>query len=419
MKIDESRLKAKLLSTNSQRQKEPSLMTAISNLKKSIKLQNKIISELIEGIDLLSLVKEKSKSPQIREAIDMVTGRVEKLHSNKSSLQSAFFEVEKVGARTMIEQKPADPQPTMNYVISDPIRKRLDDQDQKLDSIMSRLVAIHEARTVNWPSIPSTGKSTKKKEVGEKMAEASSQSSSKRPKNPQKPRMRPDAIIVQAEGVPYTDMLKRIKENEAVQGIGKNFNKVSMTKAGHLRVVLNRGTEEEGKIAETLAKAIGDNAKAINLKDSSRILISDVDEGASNEDIMEAILAKTGSLQHTTIDRKTKIGRGVQLVMISLSTSAAKLITGSKLRIGYVNCRTKLMKEVKKCFKCQGFGHVRADCIDDDRAKLCWRCGKQGHKSRECEDEPKCVLCKEVSADDHVLGSFRCYAYKRALETTK
>jgi len=41
-------------------------MSAISNLKNSIKLQNKIISDLLEGIDHLTLVKEKSRSPQVK-----------------------------------------------------------------------------------------------------------------------------------------------------------------------------------------------------------------------------------------------------------------------------------------------------------------------------------------------------------------
>lgn len=132
-----------------------------------------------------------------------------------------------------------------------------------------------------------------------------------------------------------------------------------------------------------MVKAIGDNAKAIKLKDSSKLVISDVDEEATNEDIMEAILAKTGSSQHIKIDRKTKIGRGVQLVTVSLPTNAARLLTESNLRIGYVNSRTKILREVKKCFNCQGFGHSKADCTGNDRANLCWKCGKQGHKSRD------------------------------------
>jgi hypothetical protein len=98
-KSNESRLKTKLLSANSQKTKEPGLMSAISNLKNSIKIQNKIINELLEVIDHLTLTKEKSKSPQVREAIDMVVEKVEELHSNRTSLHGAFYEVEKAGAR--------------------------------------------------------------------------------------------------------------------------------------------------------------------------------------------------------------------------------------------------------------------------------------------------------------------------------
>jgi len=82
-------------------------------------MKNKIISDLLVGIDHLTLVKEKSRSPQVKEAIDIVAGKVEKLHTNKSSLHSAFFEVEKAGARTMTEQKPADPQPERSAKVHD------------------------------------------------------------------------------------------------------------------------------------------------------------------------------------------------------------------------------------------------------------------------------------------------------------
>lgn len=78
-------------------------------------------------------------------------------------------------------------------------------------------------------------------------------------------RTRPDAIIIRTEGIPYSEMLKKIKTNKEVQEVGENLSIVSMTKAGHLRVILNKDTKEEDKITKELTNAIGENITAVNL----------------------------------------------------------------------------------------------------------------------------------------------------------
>lgn len=110
-KKSESSLMAKLQSSSSQKVKDPGLMSAIGSLKTTIRLQNKIINDLLESIDHLAFVKEKSKSPQVREAIEAVVGKAEKLNANRTSLHGAFFETDKAGARAMADHKPTDPQP--------------------------------------------------------------------------------------------------------------------------------------------------------------------------------------------------------------------------------------------------------------------------------------------------------------------
>lgn len=34
---------------------------------------------------------------------------------------------------------------------------------------------------------------------------------------------------------------------------------------------------------------------------------------------------------------------------------------------------------------------------------------------QECKEQPKCFLCVEETDDNHVSGSYKCHAYKRAL----
>jgi len=139
-KKNESSLKARLQSSGSQRVKDTGLMSAMSSLKTTIKLQNKIINNLLEAIDHLSLVKEKSKSPQVREVVEAVVRKAEKLNTNRASLHGAFYEAEKAGARAMADHKPTDPQ-------SDLSAKSQDNQED-----INALKSTHPAPVTTYAS---------------------------------------------------------------------------------------------------------------------------------------------------------------------------------------------------------------------------------------------------------------------------
>ena len=40
---------------------------------------------------------------------------------------------------------------------------------------------------------------------------------------------------------------------------------------------------------------------------------------------------------------------------------ALKLLKGAHIKIGWVSCRVHRKKEVNRCFRCLGFGHIAAD----------------------------------------------------------
>ncbi|VVC30812.1 Hypothetical protein CINCED_3A014947 [Cinara cedri] len=146
-------------------------------------------------------------------------------------------------------------------------------------------------------------------------------------------RCRPDVFIICADGHTYTDTLKNIKHNKGVQDMSHNINMVSMTKTGHLRVVLKKDTKEEESNTQALLQAVEENAESFKLR-----LLS---------------AAKLSSIDNVREVNKRKGERDTQLVTVSLPAVAAKEITASKLRIGYDSCRTKTITQVKKCYKCQ------------------------------------------------------------------
>ena len=115
----------------------------------------------------------------------------------------------------------------------------------------------------------------------------------------------------------------------------------------------------------------------------------------------------------------TKVNaRGLRLVIVKLEERhAMKLVEAVKLRVGWVRCRVRLRTEVRRCYKCLGFGHWTSQCKGPDRHDLCFRCGTEGHKSAICDKSPKCVLCLSSGENgDHILGSGTCKTFKEALK---
>ncbi|KAL4097641.1 hypothetical protein QTP88_022384 [Uroleucon formosanum] len=230
---------------------------------------------------------------------------------------------------------------------------------------------------------------------------------------------RPDAIIVKTDNMSYADMLKRFKSSGEMQRVGEALNAITKTKDGHLRIVLSRGTNETENLQTAIKNIIGNEVSCTRLSDTSIIEIRDADEEATDDEILEAMQMRAGNNASIRIISKRKLDRGTQIITASIPTSKINMILSTRLRIGFVNCRVRRKIEAKKCFRCQGFGHTSADCINEERRNHCWQCGEVGHKLKDCKNEAKCLLCKEEATSDHPLGSYRCHAYKRALEAMK
>ncbi|KAF0747345.1 Uncharacterized protein FWK35_00022478 [Aphis craccivora] len=176
---------------------------------------------------------------------------------------------------------------------------------------------------------------------------------------------RPEAVMVQAEGLTFTDMLKKVKADREVQAVSANFTGIDMTRAGHLRsFTTNKGTQDREIISRTLQNAIGNNAKSITFKELTKVQISDVEEEATDDEILAAIAEKIGNID-------------------------------------------------------AAFGHTRSSFTGTEVDNRCLKCGEIGHKSRDCQGNSKCFLCEKEATDDHILGSYKCHIYRRELEATK
>jgi len=335
---------------------EPEFLGAMTELKEMIKTQNAVIAELAEKV---TAIGETQKEQQLQK-------------------QQPWQQVQRQRQQQYHQQRPEQQQPN-----------RSDQQQQEQEQ--------------EQQSQPPDGQGFKEVKS--------------RRKN-RNPRTRPDVIIVKNKVTSYSDMLKRIKAGTGVQALSKSIHAVTAMKEGHLRIVIDRQTTDTKNLTEAISSVIGEDTICTRLTDSVKLEIMDVDDEASSEEITQAITSATGTQTDTKILSIKKTGRGTQIVTVVIPAAAANALT-PRLRIGYVNCRVRRPIEVKKCHRCQGYGHTRNNCDAPDRSNACWKCGGQGHKNRECSEKPKCLLCKEEATDEHIMGSFRCHAFRRAFDIAK
>jgi len=131
-------------------------------------------------------------------------------------------------------------------------------------------------------------------------------------------------------------------------------------------VVLNRKATDTEELSNAITRAIGDETTCTKLTDSTRIEIRDVDEEATEDEIVQAISKATELPTSVTVLHTRKVGRGTKTVTVSVPTPTAYTLASTRLRVGYVNCRVRPKIEVKKCFKC----HVYRRAYEDAAKKI-------------------------------------------------
>jgi len=96
----------KLAASSSQRGKNLILDSTMANLKQLIEQQNKLINTLLTNSDHLSTIaKEKTKSPHMKEFIDLVCAAAETLVPIRNTIHGAYYDAEKVAVIASLSLK--------------------------------------------------------------------------------------------------------------------------------------------------------------------------------------------------------------------------------------------------------------------------------------------------------------------------
>lgn len=241
-------------------------------------------------------------------------------------------------------------------------------------------------------------------------------SAKRKERQTKKVRPKADALIISAkEESSYADILKKVKTDPSLKGLGEQVVRMRRTRNGDILLELK---PEEGAKSATfkplMEEAIGEGATIRALSQEVTVEVNGIEEFATEEDLRASMKEQFNVEGEWTI-RVRKAFRSTQIASVRLPVNDAnKLLEKGKIKVGWSVCEIR-MPQLMRCFKCSGFGHQAKNCKGEDRSKACWKCGVDGHKGKDCNKAAKCFLCSEADGRAHVAGSLKCKAYKEAV----
>ena len=115
--------------------------------------------------------------------------------------------------------------------------------------------------------------------------------------------------------------------------------------------------------------------------------IAGLDPSIEAGDVKEAVrgfFEQDSEMEFRVSLTKTPYKGNKKAYLLLEEARALKLLKAAHIKIGWVSCRVRRRKELNRCYRCLGFGHMAADCRGPDRSRCCWRCGEEGHIAGSC-----------------------------------
>ncbi|KAL4104699.1 hypothetical protein QTP88_019981 [Uroleucon formosanum] len=426
-KTSESRLLTKLTASSSQREKDTGLIHAISSLKNQIRQQHKLINALLEGTNSLNLVKEKSKFPHVREAIDVVIDAAEKAatrastqqkpippphewdaerHAKQDAILKVCEELKASVAKQQedINQLKRTQTPTLTYA------QRAKPQASTSQTAQpDREPATTDTRNPKDFPAPRWTKAERKKDNSKDKTRKGGSNARGKPSRPL-----PDSIAVKPKnGECNRDILRAIKENVDLESIGACVSSITESRNGEILFRLGRGDTKKTELMEELKTKLGSRAAIRSLTKYDDVSILNLDSVTTEADVKASIRSALGLASDDLTIKVKNIWQsfgGIQRTTVRLrSSDAIQLAKARHVKIGWINARVKLKDTAPRCFRCLGYGQTRHTCEGPDRSDACSLCVLTGHKASDCKSPPKCAACldRKESSDHYPAENVR------------
>lgn len=319
--------------------------------------------------------------------------------------------------------------------------KRLRDPDPLENGLESPCKEGKESRGSEWKQVTSKKQkvSCREKEKEKESAQnkqftkgpekrdlrtiSQKEDSKRRKQKKRKKKEKEDAIIVKPnEGKTYADILREIREGVDPGTTETEITEIRKTAKGEMLLKMARTRGNRNSFRKELQEILGSTAQIKNPRNTSMIEIRDLDCLTTEQEIKAAIEKHMQKEVACKISVSKPNGRELVFAVVDLDLEEANLLLkAGKIRIGLIYCRIKARTEVRRCFRCLGFGHIKSSCKQKDRSECCYKCGAKGHIAKSCHHATKCFLCEERNEKqiNHISGSRSCVVFRTALEEAK
>ncbi|XP_062702807.1 uncharacterized protein LOC134285639 [Aedes albopictus] len=231
-----------------------------------------------------------------------------------------------------------------------------------------------------------------------------------------------DAIVIKTEQSKYSDVLKTMRSDAKLEGLGADVRSIRRTRTGEMILELKRQKEHKGAAYKRLAeKVLGEGVQVRALTHEATLKVKDIDEITEVEELVTA-LRQQCDVQVAAAAVKLRRGpAGTQIALVQLPVAdVKKSVKVGSIKVGWCVCHLTFHEPPEVCFRCLEPGHKSWDCKGPDRRKLCRRCGAEGHKAQSCTSPPICMICTgKTSKNRHAMGGPGCPAFKKAAVSNK
>jgi hypothetical protein len=232
----------------------------------------------------------------------------------------------------------------------------------------------------------------------------------------------------------FKTTLSKHKINASIKAIRRKADKI---------VIECDSNEDSENIIKSVQRENGDIIASKPKLKNPRIVVYNVSPEITNENIAKEIIIKNKKItshfeanpdqdidEHIVFKFEFKkrdnsgqvVTSGPKTVVLEISPEMRKLIINNmNLYIGYQSCRYTEYLQIIRCYKCNGFGHIAANCQAQDNS--CGHCGNN-HDSKCCDKKsPKfCVNCDKYNKTgkgqkrlktDHSVFDEKCESFVR------
>ena len=202
---------------------------------------------------------------------------------------------------------------------------------------------------------------------------------------------------------------------------------------GNLVVVCN--TKNERNTLKDLVKA-RDRELEVSAPKETRcsITIVGLKEEYGKKDLIEMLILQNGFIkdfankndlnEHIEIHSVRPLKNNANYYQAFTSVSEALRnglsIYGDKITMGLTKCKIYDRFHVKRCYKCQMFGHYKKDC--SSVSAVCGKCASHHHETKDCDsNEETCINCTRSDIEDcgHQSSSYKCPSLVKQIEYVK